>query len=128
MNILKTNDAPSVNMLSVDAIIKGDIIIDGDFRLDGNLTGNIKCSGKILIGLSGCIEGEIECRNAEIFGKVIGNIIASDIVILKESSNFNGEILTTKLMVESGAILTVKCVTKPAIAGQPLDSVKDNLK
>ena len=102
---------PSVNMLSFGAEIVGDIKIDGNFRLDGILKGNIVCTKKLTIGTTGFIEGEIGCKTAEISGEVKGSIV-SELIVLKETSKFNGNILTNKLVVESGAKLTMNCKTE----------------
>lgn len=102
---------PSVNMLSAGTEVKGDITTIGDFRIDGTLKGNVICKGKLTIGTTGNIEGQIECQNAEISGEVNGRIVASELIILKETSKFNGDIDTDKLMVEAGAKLTITCKT-----------------
>lgn len=36
--------------LSSQSLIKGDCSIDGDMRIDGTVEGNIRCTGKIVIG------------------------------------------------------------------------------
>jgi len=104
--------SPTINILSSGTDVKGEMNIDGDFRIDGTLKGNIKCSGKLTIGLTGSIDGQIVCQNAEISGTVNGSINAAELIILKDTSNFNGDILTAKLIVESGAKLTVVCKTE----------------
>jgi cytoskeletal protein CcmA (bactofilin family) len=101
---------PSVNMLSAGTEVKGDITTIGDFRIDGSLKGNVICK-KLTIGTTGNIEGQIDCQNAEISGEVNGRIVASELIILKETSKFNGDIDTDKLMVEAGAKLTITCKT-----------------
>lgn len=39
--------------LSSQSLIKGDCSIDGDMRIDGTVEGNIRCTGKIVIGPEG---------------------------------------------------------------------------
>lgn len=101
--------SPTVNILSAGTTIHGDIVTIGDFRIDGRLKGNVICKGKLTIGTIGFIEGQITCENAEISGEVNGRIVTSELLILKETSKFNGNIETTKLMVEAGAKLTITC-------------------
>lgn len=110
----KELSVPSINMLGVGSIITGDIEIKGDLRIDCKVIGNILCSGKLLVGSSGSIEGTIKCQIAEISGEVKGDIFASSqgLVTLKETSIFTGSIDTDKLVVESGAKLKIeKCNT-----------------
>jgi len=103
---------PSVNMLGSDVKLNGDISIDGDFRIDGKIYGNIKCTGKITIGAISYIEGQIECKCAEISGEVKGNIKATELITLKESSKITGDINTGKIIIEPGAILFSTCRTE----------------
>ena len=103
---------PTVNMLSAGTEVKGDISTSGDFRIDGSLKGNVTCKGKLTIGSTGFIEGQISCKNAEISGEVNGGIVATELIILKETSKFNGDINTGKLMVETGSKLTITCKTE----------------
>jgi len=104
---------PSVNMLSIGTTLKGDIIINGDFRFDGKLIGSIDCSnGKLVLSSKSIVEGSIKCQEADIAGKVKGKIHSSGLVILKNTSEFDGDIFTHKLMIEIGANVTSNCHTK----------------
>ncbi len=58
------------NTIVTGTTIKGDVTASGDFRIDGTLIGSIKCKGKIVIGETGTIEGEIECQNADFSGSI----------------------------------------------------------
>ena len=107
-----TITTPSFNILSSDTELKGDITTNGDFRIDGKLIGSVICKGKLTLGLTGSIQGHIECENAEISGTIDGDMIVSGRVSMKETAIFNGEIITTELSVEPGSRLTMKCVTK----------------
>ena len=68
------NEAPSVNLIGGGTTITGDVNSNGDIRIDGNLVGNLNTKGKIIIGSSGRIEGNIICQNADLFGQIKGNI------------------------------------------------------
>ena len=41
------------NRIEKNTKIKGDIISEADFRIDGKLDGNVKTSGKVVIGKDG---------------------------------------------------------------------------
>lgn len=101
---------PSFNILSSDAELNGDITTSGDFRIDGKLTGSIICSGKLTLGLTGYIKGHIECKNAEVSGKIEGDITALERVSIKETAIFNGKIVTAELSVEAGSRITMECI------------------
>ena len=118
-------DVQSVNMLGAGTTIKGDIQSNGDFRIDGTLIGSIHSKGKIVIGGTGNVEGEVVCRNADISGLVKAQITVSELLTLKASARFSGEITTSKLSIEPGAKFSGTCnmsesgarVDKPTLDG-----------
>jgi len=56
--------AQASNRILVGTSITGDVVSDGDIRVDGKVVGNMKVSGKLVIGEHGRVEGEVECKNA----------------------------------------------------------------
>jgi cytoskeletal protein CcmA (bactofilin family) len=104
-----TSDGAARNIIAFGTIIKGDIESDGDFRIEGVLTGTVKAKGKIVIGETGRIEGEIYCQNADISGKIKGKMEVAELTVLKATSNFEGDITTNKLSIEPGALFSGTC-------------------
>jgi cytoskeletal protein CcmA (bactofilin family) len=100
---------PSINFLGSGTSMTGDIKSNGDFRIDGNLIGSINSKGKIVIGQSGKVEGEIVCQNADVSGEIKAKIIVHELLTLKATAILNGEIFTSKLAIEPGAIFTGTC-------------------
>jgi len=98
-----------INIISQGTRIAGDIMAEGDLRIDGFLKGNIRTKGKLVIGSTGAIEGDIDCNFVEISGKVKGKINASDMLSMKSSAMVSGEISTPKLSVEPGSIFSGTC-------------------
>jgi cytoskeletal protein CcmA (bactofilin family) len=49
------------------------------------------------------------CKNSEVSGSVEGRIIVSQLLILKASSRILGDIATSKLSIEPGAVFTGNC-------------------
>ena len=116
--MFKKNPQPYTELLGktnrmVEAtIIKGDIISQADFRLDGELIGNFTSKGKIVIGPSGIIVGDIICKNADIEGKFEGNIQVDEMLNVKSTSIIKGDVVCGKLAVEPGADFTATCTMK----------------
>jgi cytoskeletal protein CcmA (bactofilin family) len=90
-------------------IIKGDIVSEGDFRIDGTLNGTIKTKGKVVVGKEGSIKGAISCSNADVEGKIDGNIFVSEALSLRSTSIIDGDLVIGKLIVESGATFNATC-------------------
>ncbi|MDU1890593.1 MAG: polymer-forming cytoskeletal protein [Dysgonomonas sp.] len=100
------------NILASGTQMKGNISAEEDFRIDGILEGNINCKGKIIIGTNGEINGEIECINVDLLGKVKGNILCHETVILRSSCTMTGEVKTQTIEIEPGATFTGSCSMK----------------
>ena len=110
-NMAQTNEKNSgvVNAIGQGSTIKGDIITDGDLRIDGTLKGTINTKGRLVLGESGLVEGEIICQNALISGTVKAKIQVTELLSLRAKANLHGDIITNKLSVEPGANFTGSC-------------------
>ncbi len=100
------------NLIGNGTIIKGDIESSGDIRIDGVLTGSIRSNGKIVVGQSGVIEGEMTCQQADISGRVNAKLNCEELTSLKASAVFSGELQTARLSIEVGAVFAGKCDMK----------------
>jgi cytoskeletal protein CcmA (bactofilin family) len=98
-----------INQIGVGTEITGDVSTNGDIRFDGVLTGNLKTKGKVVIGETGAVKGEITCRNSVVEGKVEGKIAVGELLTLKATSSFTGDIITRRLAIEPGAKFSGKC-------------------
>ncbi|MCF8303837.1 MAG: polymer-forming cytoskeletal protein [Bacteroidales bacterium] len=107
----KTNntESPTVNLIATGTTLQGEIESKGDMRIDGTLEGTIKSSGKVVIGTTGKVKGEIYCQNADISGQVDAKVNVRELLSLKASSSFAGEIKTDKLAIEPGARFSGTC-------------------
>ncbi|MCS6981447.1 MAG: polymer-forming cytoskeletal protein [Flavobacteriales bacterium] len=106
---LKTEASGHLNTINPGTTVEGNIISQGNIRFDGRLKGTLKCEGKLVVGSEGFIEGNIFCQQADISGKVRGNITVKDLVTLKNTADVTGDIITGKLCIEPGAVFTGRC-------------------
>ncbi len=97
------------NRIEKNTKIKGDIISEADFRIDGKLNGNLKTSGKVVIGKDGYIHGKVECVNADIEGSFNGELLVSELLSLKSTAVIEGSVSVAKLAVEPGATFNAAC-------------------
>jgi cytoskeletal protein CcmA (bactofilin family) len=97
------------NALAFGTTVKGDVTTDGDFRLDGRIEGTISCGGKIVIGPTAQVDGDIISVNAEILGSVVGSITTSEVLVLKPTAVIKGIITTHSFVVEPNAKFSGTC-------------------
>lgn len=103
------HEPDNINIIVNGTEITGDLASSGGLRIDGKLVGNINAKGKVVIGETGNIKGEIHCKNADVSGKLEGKITVSEQLSLKATSVINGDINTNKLAIEPGAKFTGTC-------------------
>ncbi len=101
--------SPSINFLGNGTIIKGDIKSNGDYRIDGHLLGSINSKGKVVVGASGKVEGEIICQNADFSGIIKAKVVVHELLTIKASAKLIGDIFVSKLAIEPGAKFTGSC-------------------
>tara|TARA_B100000508_G_C11465744_1_gene282335 strand:- start:24854 stop:25261 length:408 start_codon:yes stop_codon:yes gene_type:complete len=102
-------DASARNHIAGGTKISGDIDTNGDIRIDGELIGTITSAGKVVIGETGKVEGEILCQNSNVSGSLKGKIQVKELLSLQATARINGDIETGKLSIEPGANFTGNC-------------------
>ena len=107
--IIASASSSSSNSLIQGTNIEGSIQADKDIRIDGSLRGNLNCKGKVIIGPTGFISGEVQCENAVIEGSFEGLLFVSDVLHIKETAKVEGDVTTQKLIVQPGSVFNVKC-------------------
>ncbi|MBN1252764.1 MAG: polymer-forming cytoskeletal protein [Bacteroidales bacterium] len=108
-NYQENPSSNAINSFANGTEITGEIKSSGDVRIDGKLTGNIDIKGKLVIGPTGHVEGDIACSNCDVSGKIIGKVVVSELLSLKASANVEGDMVTQKLSIEPGAVFSGTC-------------------
>jgi len=102
------------NHIIVGTKITGDILSENNILIEGEIIGNISCKGKVTIGNSGLVKGNITCFTSEIFGTIEGEIKVDDVLNLRDTSKIYGNIDTQKLKIDEGAFFEGSCKMSPA--------------
>ena len=105
----KTNGSSGATLISAGTTVKGDISSNSDLRIDGAIVGNVSSSAKIVIGASGSVEGDISGNQADIVGKVSGNIRAKELLQMRGECVVTGNLYAGKLQVEPSATFNGQC-------------------
>jgi cytoskeletal protein CcmA (bactofilin family) len=109
MQTEKSNAGNGTTLIGAGTTVKGDISSNSDLRIDGTIIGNIQSASKVIIGANGVVEGDIKGNQADIIGKVSGNIHAKDLLQLRGDCTVNGNIYAGKLQVEPSAVFNGQC-------------------
>ncbi|HEX5111321.1 MAG TPA: polymer-forming cytoskeletal protein [Saprospiraceae bacterium] len=107
--VISTPSTSSSNSLIQGTNVEGTVYAEKDIRIDGTMKGTLICKGKVIIGPTGTIIGDVQCENAVIEGRFDGILTVGEVLHVKETAKIEGDISTQKLIVQPGSIFNVKC-------------------
>ena len=107
----KKNSGVLETVLGEGTVFEGTVTCEGSIKIEGVLNADIEAGGSVVVGPNGRVTGKICAAEVVIFGKVTGNIDAGTLEI-KNRGEITGEILTARLITESGGIMRARCEMK----------------
>jgi cytoskeletal protein CcmA (bactofilin family) len=110
------------NRIIAGTEINGDLTSDSNILLEGQVNGHVTCAGRVIIGTSGKINGNLVCVNAEIDGAMDGQLMVENLLVLRATARIKGDIQTMKLHIEEGAFFEGACVMRAGVSTQKLDA------
>ena len=87
-----------VSRISAGTEVQGNLISKSDIRIDGLFEGDMVTSGKLVLGDSAVIWGNVE-----------GELCAKDTITFKSTASFSGNLKTNKICIEMGAAFSGNC-------------------
>ena len=105
----ETVNPGKINSIMEGTSLVGEIQSDSNLRVDGRVKGTINVRGRLIVGQSVVIEGEVTCQSSDIEGTVLGRVNCQDLLSLKATAKLQGDINTKKLAIEPGAVFTGNC-------------------
>ena len=96
--------ARNLACLGASIEIKGKISGEEDLQVDGKVEGPVALAGqRLTVGRTGQLNSEVTAREVVVYGKVTGNLRASDRVEIKKDGSVTGDIVTARISIEDGA-------------------------
>lgn len=83
--------------------IEGDLKSEGNIRIDGEVRGSVSTTGNVYIGKEAIVEASVEASNAEIAGRVTGDVSVQKRLELQGTARLNGNTNSAELVVQQGA-------------------------
>lgn len=91
------------SILGPEIEVNGDLKIKGDILIYGTVLGNVECQGKIHTSKGSIINGNVQSNSAYINGKVEGDLVVREKVVLAKFSQLKGNLVSSTLTIEEGA-------------------------
>ena len=84
--------------------MKGEISGSEDLLIDGSVEGLIQLDErKLTVGATAKVTADIIAREVVVYGTVKGNLRAKDRIEIKKDGSVNGDLTTSRIMIEDGA-------------------------
>ena len=95
-----------VNRIAKGTSFEGVLRSENNVRIDGTFEGELVTKGRVVVGNSGKIKGNVTCAHCETEGEMEGTIVVHELFVLKASAKVHGDIQYGQLSVENGAEAT----------------------
>jgi cytoskeletal protein CcmA (bactofilin family) len=85
-------------------LIKGEIYSDDEILIEGKIQGKINVKNRVIVGINGNVEADIDAREVVIKGKVIGNVKGSQRVEIVPAGVLRGNINSPRVVIADSGI------------------------
>jgi cytoskeletal protein CcmA (bactofilin family) len=96
----------SVNtIIGPGTCVSGDIESGGFTRVDGNVHGDVKAKGRVIIGERARMKSNVSGTFVTVGGVVLGNVLASERLIVLTTGLVMGDIITRRIQADEGCLI-----------------------
>jgi cytoskeletal protein CcmA (bactofilin family) len=95
--------------IGLQSSFEGSFAMRGALKIDGKFEGKVLVVDQVFIGPRGRVKTDITASSVVVEGILIGNIRASNRVLLLPTSRILGDIKTPELIIQNGTILKGRC-------------------
>ena len=100
-----SQSGPGATQIGKSLKLKADIRGAENLFIDGEVIGSIELDGKNLtVGPNGRVEADVVAQSVTISGQLQGNVRASDSIELRKTGTFLGDMVTSRIIIEEGAV------------------------
>jgi cytoskeletal protein CcmA (bactofilin family) len=85
--------------------VKGELRFESLLRVDGTFEGELISNGRLIIGPTGSVKANLNLAEAFVSGKVEGNIIVKERLVLRGRAEVHGDITAPLLNVDEGVTI-----------------------
>ncbi|MBX9576217.1 MAG: polymer-forming cytoskeletal protein [Caulobacteraceae bacterium] len=97
-----------LSTLSADLNFEGQVSGGGDLQIDGQIKGDVRV-GRLIVGETGAVEGNVSADYIEIRGRVIGAVTGKQVKLVS-TAYVDGDITAEQLSIDVGAYFQGRCI------------------
>lgn len=97
-------DSTDPPLIPADGVFEGQVSARGETRIEGTVLGPLRTTGRLDLGPSSRVEGDIECEDVRCQGAIVGRVVALQRVELGPGANLAGDVEAPILKVADAAV------------------------
>ncbi len=94
----------ATSVIAEGTIIEGNFSSTESIRVDGTVLGEIRCEKRLVIGVTGKVEGDVYAAEGVIKGSIKGSMDIKNDLHLEETAIVSGSVKAGTIMVDEGAV------------------------
>lgn len=98
-----------VNRISGGTEFRGMLSSTCDIRIDGFFEGKLNTTGRLVIGESGKLVGDVIATSCDIWGTLQGKVIVREVFGMRKNGSISGNVACQKIFIEDGAVFNGSC-------------------
>ena len=99
-----TQGTDAKTIIGKGIVVTGEITGNGDVDIRGTVVGNIELKNNAAtVSRTGVAQASITAKNVEVAGRVEGDIVAQELVIIRKDSTIAGNVASGRVSLEDGA-------------------------
>lgn len=114
------NEATST--IGENSVLEGTFEVTGNLRVDGKFSGKLRVTETLVVGKNGLVDAKVTTKNAVIAGTIKGDLNSSEKITLQSGSRLEGEMVTSRLVIEEGVSFQGSCNTQGGGAGRKTEA------
>lgn len=93
-----------MSLLGKTMTVRGEVRIDTDITIECRVEGPIFCEGgAVVVAASGDVTGNVIARDITVFGRVAGQLVATDVVDIRAGAIVTGDVISASFILNPGA-------------------------
>ena len=107
--LLNNSDSKINSIIGPEVEVDGDVKVGGSILIYGKSNGSVNATGGVRTANGSHVKGNINSKDANISGKVDGDLNVENKTVLEKNCILNGNLTTLIVVVEQGAAFKGLC-------------------
>lgn len=105
-------------ILGSKSAFNGTAHLSGNACIEGRFKGELVSDGELVIAESAEVEAAIQGTRVQVFGKVVGDIVCSDLLEIFTGAQVVGTIASPRLVIHDGVVFEGRCHMRSSLCDQ----------